>query len=114
MTKKSVPVACNLDTDGRQSQLQRWLALQPSCTRVEKRDDHVVLWFEAQAGNAVRAAVAVEQSCCGFLTLDVTQDQSEARLTLGTQPSDGWPVVQALAELAGGDLYVRSRSAAGQ
>ncbi len=97
------PVVCSLDATAARAQLDRWAAVRSLHQGTETVPGGVRLWFAADAADEVRAVAATEAVCCAFLHLAVVEDAAGVRLEITSEVPDAQPVIELLAETAGGD-----------
>jgi hypothetical protein len=96
------PVVCSLDAAAARAQLARWAEVRSRHQGTETVPGGVRLWFAMDAADEVRAAARTEAACCAFLHLAVVEDAGRVRLEITSGVPGAEPVIEMLAETAGG------------
>jgi hypothetical protein len=97
-TLKSLPIACTLTPGDLRERLGLIRALAADALLGHARNGLVLtLRYAPEAVERVRAMVASEQHCCGFLTFDVEEQSDVVRVTI-TAPDNARDAADELFE----------------
>ena len=104
MTHETPPIACTL-APGEFIDRLKWIAdLTKDALRSRKRRDlELTLRYAPEAVERVRELVRRERACCGFLTFELHESQTEIRLTIRA-PEEARLVFRASVAVLAGDI----------
>ena len=97
-TDGRTPIACTLDP-GDQRERLAWIAelARDGLLGVSREDLRLELRYAPHVADRVREMVRKEQSCCAFLTFDLSEADERVRLMI-TAPEQARAVADALFE----------------
>jgi len=97
--KKRIPVACTLGPTEAVDQLGEWQDLQRSLLSVDRISGGVRLRLPVEVHASAVDLARREQSCCRFLVITVTVEESEVILDITSDQPEAGPVIDLLAGL---------------
>lgn len=108
MTDDGNPVVCTLTTKQLVTRRLEWQSIGDDALDRQQIDGGVALWFPAELADDVADLADREQGCCGsWLDTAVSVEGDRIRLEVTTENPDGYPVIIAMAGLAGEDPALR-------
>jgi hypothetical protein len=92
-----IPASCSLDTDGVRAQGERYARLAAGATRIDRREDVIVIGLRDGDRDArlIEELVATENECCPFYRFDFRPELG--RLTIGVDSPEHRPALDAIA-----------------
>ncbi len=96
MTRRRIPVACDLPEPDSVRQALEWSDLRRYLLRRRPIEAGVELTFPAEVEGVLRDLARREAECCRFLSLTVAQTDRDVRLEI-TGPPEAAVVIELLA-----------------